>query len=325
MKEFCQKNYNDKIGTCNVTIRSHGCFLVSLCMLADIDPRQANKILREQGGYSNGCLIRSERAAELLNLNYGGRTRQKQNSVCIAETDHFKKIGIPQHFFVWLGNGRIIDPLTGQEKNNPYKIVSYRLFKPKENDMKLKEKLEQALRCISRCRTGQNQKGEVDYIRKEFVNTNRSIEDYAQNVIRDERIPRLWQATTGEKTCPKSEIDFWQKYFFDHPDKEFKDLAGTWYHDHVEPLKKANLGLTMENGKLSAERNKLRKELDKTNNDNNDLQTRIKELKDSKLYKENVKLKEELKKKPKVIYKRRKITIGEFASALWDMIKKVKI
>jgi hypothetical protein len=46
----------------------------------------------------------------------------------IAETNHFSGQGFPQHFFVSLPNGQIIDPLDGQQKVNPYNIVSYRQF-----------------------------------------------------------------------------------------------------------------------------------------------------------------------------------------------------
>jgi len=51
----------------------------------------------------------------------------------IGETDHYKASGYPQHFFLYnLQTGLINDPLLdhGDTVNN-YHIVSYRLFKPK--------------------------------------------------------------------------------------------------------------------------------------------------------------------------------------------------
>jgi len=121
-----------KLGTCNDTIGQSGCYITALGILADKTPPEVNQILKDNGGYTNGCLVNAARAAELLGLEYNGITKEYQNEVCIAETDHYKSSGVPQHFFVWLGRAsRIIDTLTGLEMDNPYHIVSFRLFKPK--------------------------------------------------------------------------------------------------------------------------------------------------------------------------------------------------
>lgn len=138
MTPLSQKNpvwKGEKLGECNETIGSGGCFITSLAILADKTPSEVNQILKDNGGYSNGCLLNSDKASQLLGLEYNGITKEYQNSVCIAETDHYKISGVPQHFFVWLGNGRIIDPLFGVEMENKYKIISFRLFKPKGNQM----------------------------------------------------------------------------------------------------------------------------------------------------------------------------------------------
>jgi hypothetical protein len=142
MKFYSQKNYSDKLGTCGETIKSAGCFLVSLSMLVDIDPTDANRLLSANGGYSGGCkdMINSVNAAEILELDFMGISFKDPKRSCIAETDHFKEKGTPQHFFVWLGNGLINDPLLpyGNTVNN-YNIVSYRLFSRKDETMKLSD------------------------------------------------------------------------------------------------------------------------------------------------------------------------------------------
>lgn len=127
----------EQLGTCDTSISSNGCFVTSLAILTEKTPSEVNQILKDNGGYANGCLVISERAAELLGLEYNGITKEYQNDIAIGETDHYRSSGIPSHFFVWLGNGRIIDPLFGIEMENKYKIINFRLFKPRKETMDL--------------------------------------------------------------------------------------------------------------------------------------------------------------------------------------------
>jgi len=155
-----------KLGKCNDTIGQSGCYITALGILADKTPPEVNQILKDNGGYTNGCLVNAARAAELLGLEYNGITKEYQNEVCIAETDHYKSSGVPQHFFVWLGRAsRIIDTLTGLEMDNPYHIVSFRLFKPKEvtmtDEQKHREAVEWAFRSIY---MKEPTKAKIDYI-----------------------------------------------------------------------------------------------------------------------------------------------------------------
>lgn len=139
MKIYSQKDpawAGQKLGTCSNTIGSDGCFLTCLSMLSEINPPTANKILRDQGGYSSGCMMNSAKAAPLLGLEYQGKVYKDPGFVCIAETDHYKNQGFAQHFFIHV-NGTMIDPLELKPtwKNNKYHIVSYRLFvNPKQMD-----------------------------------------------------------------------------------------------------------------------------------------------------------------------------------------------
>jgi len=120
------------MGNSNTTIGRSGCFITSLAMFCGKTPNVVNSLLTKGGGYSSGGLLNSDKAAAILGLPYHGRTGIKQSTLCIAETDHFAP-KVPQHFFVWLGDGNIIDSLDGKKKKNPYHIVSYRLFQPLNN------------------------------------------------------------------------------------------------------------------------------------------------------------------------------------------------
>lgn len=140
-----------KLGTCSDSLGQSGCFVTSLAGLSGKLPTEVNDLFKKKGGYVNGCLINSSKAAELLGLEYQGKTTQKPSRACIAETNYYAKSGVPQHFFVWNPDGRIADPLSmspdWQENVKKYPIVSYRLFfakeeapvKPKE-EPKLEEK-----------------------------------------------------------------------------------------------------------------------------------------------------------------------------------------
>lgn len=135
------------MGRSATTIGISGCLLTDLSMFVGKTPDSVNRIFTDNGVYVDGALIDSNKAAKVLGIEYNGRTTQRQSTICIAETDHFKPQGVPQHFFVWNGDGSIIDPLDGRHKNNPYHVISYRLFKPLNNqgvlmflqDVKLKD------------------------------------------------------------------------------------------------------------------------------------------------------------------------------------------
>jgi len=144
MKKYSQKNLRwrfQKLGTCNTTIGKSGCFVTAGANLADTKIKDPKGRLREatpsmvdwrltvDGSYIRGCMMNSKALAKLLGLEYKGRGSHPPKYDCIAETNHFQRLGIPQHFFVYLTNGRIIDSLDGKEKDNPYHIVSYRYFK----------------------------------------------------------------------------------------------------------------------------------------------------------------------------------------------------
>ena len=132
MTYYSQKDLkwaSERLGTCpNETIGKSGCKIACLASFCGKTPREVNKIIP----YVSGCLTEDVSAAKALGLPFLGRSTVKPDFDCIAETDHFKSRGVLQHFFILLSDGRCIDPLDAipVPKKNPYKIVSYRLFKP---------------------------------------------------------------------------------------------------------------------------------------------------------------------------------------------------
>lgn len=125
---------NIQLGSCpGETIGRSGCLITCYAMLSGKTPPEVNSILTQKNGYQMGCLVYQSRACELLDLTNGGTTKLPQVTPCIAETNHFAP-KVPQHFFIWLGDGTILDPLDGKKKTNPYKIVSYRNITTKKNE-----------------------------------------------------------------------------------------------------------------------------------------------------------------------------------------------
>jgi hypothetical protein len=135
MKTYSQKSYpNVKLGNSNDTISNSGCFITSIANLLEyygrgLTPPEVNEIGKKCGAF-NGALLTAGTLAKALNLSYE-KTSKVPVDVCIAETDHYKSKGVPQHFFLYcpLESGRI-DPLKLNPKweHNTYKIVSYRIF-----------------------------------------------------------------------------------------------------------------------------------------------------------------------------------------------------
>lgn len=125
---------NKRLGKARDTFGRSGCFVTSLSMLANVEPERTNALFVMNGIYTAGCLIGNpQKAADVLNIKYFGKAFDKEPPFypCIAETNYYAP-KVPQHFFVYLGNGQIIDPIDGRQKMNKYPIVSWRLFQQKE-------------------------------------------------------------------------------------------------------------------------------------------------------------------------------------------------
>lgn len=152
MNYYSQKNprwSRQQLGTCPTTIGASGCKISSIAMIYDGQIKDPNGRLVEchpgildwlatkKKLYLSGCLTSDKIFCDFLGLKFEGRKSTPAPYPCIAETDHYKKQGVPQHFFIHNPDGTIIDPLDGnvlnnwtpKPKKNPYKIISYRWIK----------------------------------------------------------------------------------------------------------------------------------------------------------------------------------------------------
>lgn len=137
------------LGNSRLTIKAAGCVITSLGMMVNKNPDEINTILRNGKAFpagnprnsAEGAIVIWQPAARLLDLDYDPSSTRPVKTPCLALTDHYAKTGYPTHFFIYLGNNRIIDPLDGQEKNNPYRIIGYRNLSPKENTFMTEEQV----------------------------------------------------------------------------------------------------------------------------------------------------------------------------------------
>lgn len=215
-------------------------------MLAGIAPDIVNAALKAGNGFADGALVKWDVAARLLGLPYDSQRTSPVLSPCIAETDHYKNKGVPQHFFVWLGNGRIIDPLDGKEKpDSTYRIVGYRNIGTKGEDVTN----EQAKLLIYRATQGHEPAGDE----RSFALGPISPDDLADLRFRDDVVELGWRASTGG-ACPQSEKEYWQRAQKDHPNDHIANsLGNTWYNDHVKaPMDALNRELANVKTALSA-------------------------------------------------------------------------
>lgn len=147
MNYYSQKDprwASETLGTCKGTIGKIGCKTTCLAMIAGIRPDIVNDKLLLEGCYQKGCHSVDALCAETLDLEYYGRETNPPNYACIAETNHYASKGVPQHFFILLPSGKKIDPLHKNPRpaKNNYKVVSYRLFKPKSTPKKYEHGLD---------------------------------------------------------------------------------------------------------------------------------------------------------------------------------------
>jgi len=110
---------------------THGCLVDSLSMLFQKTPDVVLKALNDHNCFDQqGDLIWTKmlKVIGLTTYQYisGNTPVLSITKPIIAETDHFAYEDYPQHFFLALTDGMIIDSLDGKTKKNPYKIVSLR-------------------------------------------------------------------------------------------------------------------------------------------------------------------------------------------------------
>jgi hypothetical protein len=130
---------NTTIGLSGITFEKAGCLLCSIATLDGIlhggigrTPLEIMNIFLVAGSILKDGRLNMQSASRALNMKYEYLTKKPQG-ICIAETDFYKKLGVPQHFFILdPHNSKIIDPLDTPEVINwktkpaPYNIVSFR-------------------------------------------------------------------------------------------------------------------------------------------------------------------------------------------------------
>lgn len=122
---------NIKIGKTNLTIGSDGCLLTCLAMMSNKTPDIVNSILTAKGAINAKGQVVHIFAAKALGLKFDGIIENPKLSptyITVMETNNYAP-KYPQHFVVWLGDGRnIIDPLRGEKVANKYPITGWRLY-----------------------------------------------------------------------------------------------------------------------------------------------------------------------------------------------------
>ena len=138
---FSQRDpkWRDKLlGFGHSTFGAAGCVVTSFANFQKYQgqedtPLDINETAKACGAFQGDMMVFST-LAKKLGYSYL-KTTIKPTEVCIAETNHYSKLGVPQHFFLYKPeNGKRIDPLdlTPQWEDNTYNIVSYRVLKTVE-------------------------------------------------------------------------------------------------------------------------------------------------------------------------------------------------
>ena len=134
MKNYCQKTEpwgSQKISG-NIKMSQCGCLITSIACIDGRTPGKVLSILKANGAITDASLVLWEKAAKALGMNFDGFSNNPSPQTLIAQTDHYLfKYGFV-HFFVYLNDGNIIDPLDGIKKPNPYRITRYAKFYPED-------------------------------------------------------------------------------------------------------------------------------------------------------------------------------------------------
>ncbi len=239
MRAYKQTNSrwkNKRLGTCNVTIGTHGCFVVALSMLADKRPDEVNDLLRDKGGYSQGCLVNSSKAARILGLDYLAKTiyesiAKDYSDWIICETDFYKKNGYNQHFFLKnLKTNEQLDPLGGSVI---YPVVSFRLFRKKIDNLPKK-------------------KGE-------FMDEN-AVKKLCHHILH-----QVWRSLHNYKSpddsSVKKEVDRYLAKYIKGEDWAFSSLIDGWYNEEIDMKLKNYASCEQSSSELKDEIQRLEKEL----------------------------------------------------------------
>jgi hypothetical protein len=119
------------LGTSNVTICGYGCLITCASMLADMDVGELNSALIRVNGYQDQNLLIWAKLGEATNgkltfnwLNYiynneGVKQVIADEGGCIVQVQN----GDYMHFVLYIGNGKMYDPLSGEASTRKYPDV----------------------------------------------------------------------------------------------------------------------------------------------------------------------------------------------------------
>jgi len=133
---------NIALGFSNTKIKDFGCVITCIAMLAGTTPDVVNRELKRVGGFANGNLVVwSKIPAAFPQLTFITRSKVYNNDVvkanlpCLVEVDFDNSPNsFGNHWVIYIGNQRLLDPWTGQERStSSYKITKgYAIVKKKE-------------------------------------------------------------------------------------------------------------------------------------------------------------------------------------------------
>lgn len=116
-----------KLGKSGHTMSRFGCYVTALASLLNRQPDEFLSFLNDNDCFDEFGLLNNVKVAKLLNMKYHYENGDYPGEN-IACTNFYYKLGFPQHFFLKLADGRIMDPLYGKVMENHYKIVSTRVW-----------------------------------------------------------------------------------------------------------------------------------------------------------------------------------------------------
>jgi len=116
-----------KFSPLNISMANYGCLITSIAMILRIQPDEVLHKVKKCFNTQGLLVWAHAEKALIMKHTYHSKEARKTMALVIAETDNYKPKN-PQHFFLWLGDNMIVDPLDypAIKKPNKYNIVSIR-------------------------------------------------------------------------------------------------------------------------------------------------------------------------------------------------------
>lgn len=124
----------NKLGFSSIyTIGSSGCLMTCYSMINDMQPNMMNNYLKANNGFVNVCLLVHSVAADVKSRfkfiyrhdtydNAKVKEQITRNGFCIVKLSNGK---IPQHWVLFIGNQKMVDPIGGIVRPTSYYGTSY--------------------------------------------------------------------------------------------------------------------------------------------------------------------------------------------------------